>query len=293
MACVQCKDSLPRDEDYVSCGKCTKAYHYDCSGVKKTTWMSKSAKLKSEWACPQCRTKKNRTQSVDEEQESEDPTYLALKKLLEVMFKKQEQAIIERVDTITALVNHIEEKFLNVLDNVKELETKTLSLQNDIQELKTALEMEKQYGRSKNFIITNIPYSEKEDVGQKVSDLLAVMDIQLKKEDITTHRLPSSKKPAPIIVQCTTRAVRDVVVRKARKFRPKVSLINKNQPDVPIFFNDHLTPYFSDLMAKANQIRKNKGYSFIWMNGNRIMVKKGNLFKAIQITSTADLDKIL
>lgn len=209
------------------------------------------------------------------------------------MFKKQEKAILERVDNITVLISQIEERFLKVLDNVNELESKTILLQKDINEIKTELEMEKQYARSKNFVITSIPYSDKEDVSKKVSDLLALLDIQLKKEDITTHRLPSVKKPAPIIVQCTSRAIRDSIVRQARKHKPKVSLISDKHPDIPIFFNDHLTPYFSDLMAKANQIRKKKGYSFIWLNGNKIMVKKGNLARAIQVTSITDLEKIV
>lgn len=293
MACIQCKVDLPSDGDQVICGKCNGNFHYECSGVKKSTWRAKSSKLKSEWECINCRTKKPRTQSVEEEQEPEDPTYQALKKLLEGMFNRQERIIQERMDSINELINQLEERFVNVLDNMKELESKTVTLQRDIEDLKVTLEMEKQYGRSKNFVVTSIPHSEKEDVGEKICDLLSLMDITLRKEDITAHRLPSSKKPAPIIVQCNTRAIRDNIVRKARKCRPKVSLISNIQPDRAIFFNDHLTPYYSELMARTNQIRKTKGYKFVWLNGNKIMVKKDNLTTAIQITKRDDLAKII
>lgn len=293
MACFQCKATLPSDGDYVNCGKCNNCFHYDCSGMKKSTWRSKSEKLKNEWACVNCRIKKPRTQSLEDEQEPDDPTYMALKRFLEAMFKKQERIILERVDNITTLLNQVEDRFLQMADNIKDLESKTNTMKNDIEDLKLTLEMERQYGRSKNFVITGIPHSDKEDVGNKVCELLALLDINLKKEEITSHRLPSSKKPSPIIVQCLTREIRDNIVRKARKCRPKLSLISDSQPDKPIFFNDHLTPYFSDLMARANLSRKNKGYKFIWLNGNKIMVRKDNLTKAIQIVKIEDLSKIV
>lgn len=96
------------------------------------------------------------------------------------------------------------------------------------------------------------------------------------------------------MVQCMSRESRDYIVRKARKFRPKTSLLKRDiHPEKAIYFNDHLTPYFSDLMAKANRARKSRGYKYIWMNGNRIMLKKDNLSKAIQIIKEEDLQYII
>lgn len=294
MSCSVCKDGLPKDGDFVSCGKCDYKMHFECSGIKKSTWKSKTAKAKSDWECNVCK-KKPRIQSVnsDEDTEPDDPIYNALKKFLEGMFERQEQRIVERVNNITTLVTQMEERFMNIIENIKELEKKTTTFQKDLDELRMDIEMEKQYSRSRNFVITNIPITEKEDVEKKVTTLLTKMDIQLEGQSITAHRLPANKQhPAPILVQCMTRSIRDKVVRKARKYRPTVKLISNNHPDKPIFFNDHLTPYYSGLMAKVNQERKNKGYQFVWMNGNRIMVKKDNSSKAVQILKHEDLGKI-
>ncbi|KAG8309000.1 hypothetical protein J6590_096420 [Homalodisca vitripennis] len=101
------------------------------------------------------------------------------------------------------------------------------------------------------------------------------MNINLKKEDIRAHRLPSPRSPAPIIVQCTTRVIRDYV-RKSRKFKPSTSLLINDHPERAIYFNDHLTPYFSDLMKKAKEVKDKVGYKYIWFNGNKIVMKKGN-----------------
>lgn len=291
MSCGQCDKELPEDGEYVTCRKCELSYHYECSGIKKTK--SKNTKAKNEWECGKCRIAKTRNQSVDDDLASDDPIFQTLKKLLENMFKTQEKVITERVDRVMAVVSQLEEKFMGVLDKLRELETKTLSLQDDMEDLKQMLEMEKQYGRSKNFIVTSLPCSDQDDVGNKVISLLEAMKISIKREEITAHKLPSKNSPAPIIVQCMTREKRDYVVRQARKFRPKLSLISDSYTDRAIYFNDHLTPYFSNLMSKATQIKKSKGYKFIWLNGNKIMLKKDNMSKAIQIVKEKDLEKIV
>lgn len=287
---------MPKEGEYVSCSKCDYKYHFDCCGVKKPSGKGKGAKSKIEWDCNTCRIKKPRHQSVNVEEESEpdDPTYIALKKFLESMFDRQEERISEKVNNITVLISQLEERYVNVLENMKELEKATITFRREIEDLKLDFEMEKQYNRSRNFVITNIPSTEREDIGQKVSELLGKMDIHLDSQNITAHRLPSNRQQtAPIIVQCITRSIRDNVVRKARKYRPSIKLISSSHPDKPIFFNDHLTPYFAELMFKVNQIRKNKGYQFVWMNGNKIMVKRDNTSKAIQIVKHEDLSKIV
>lgn len=293
MACNQCENDLPSEGDCVTCGKCNGNYHYDCSGIKKNTWKAKSVKSRNEWECTKCRGKKNRTPSVEDDLEVDDPNIQGLKKFIENLFKRQEKIITDRVESIMVVVNQLEERFTVMLDKTKELEEKTLSLERNIEELKGTLECEKQYARSKNFIVTSIPRSETEDVPEIIVKLLQSMNITIHKEEFTAHRLPSSQNPSPIIVQCNTRATRDNIVRTARKNRPKLSLIFKNHPDRSIYFNDHLTPYFANLMAKSNAIKKSKGYRFVWMNGSKIMLKKDNLSRAIQITTEKDLDKIV
>lgn len=293
MVCNQCNKELPSDGDYLTCSKCNNSYHLECSGLRKTTGKTKS-KSKTEWECINCRPNKSRTLSGDLDLDMEDPTVNSLKRIIEQLFKKQEKTIIDRVDNIMEVVTRLEDKFLGALDKMKEIEEKTVSLEKDIIELKTSLEMEKQYGRSKNFIITSIPQVDKEDVRQTVADLLKSMEIVIKKEEITAHRLPSKNGPASIIVQCSSRETRDLIVRRARKLKPKMSFFRKDAfPDRAVYFNDHLTPYFSDLMAKTNQVRKVKGYKYIWMNGNRIMVRKDNISKAIQVTKQEDIKNII
>lgn len=293
MVCAHCHETLPTDGDYVYCGKCDQSFHFECSGVKKTTWKGKSVKHKNEWECQKCRGKKTRSHSTDEDPHLEEPAFQALKKLIENMFHRQEKIIADRVDNIMAVVTQLEEKFLNNIEMMKQLEEKSIKMEKDIENLKLSIEREKQYSRSRNFVITSIPLTEKEDVKEITVKLLRTMDIDINKGEFTAHRLPSKKSPSPIIVQCNNRDTRDSIVRRARKHRPKLSLISTAQPDRNIYFNDHITPYFSSLMAKANEIKTNKGYRYIWMNGDKIMVRKDNMSKAIQVIKHDDLALII
>lgn len=296
MVCDTCKKSLPEDGEHATCGKCKLHLHFNCAGIQKSVWKVKSIKKKAEWECMKCRATgvKTRTSSIDfdDDSDNDDPTYLALKKLLTKMFKRQEDTIAQRVDNIINMVGKIEETITGLMNKVQEIEENAYETRKELEDLRMELESEKQYGRSRNFIVTSIPQSEKEDVPEKIVELVKTMDINMKKEEITAHRLPSPRSPAPIIVQCTTRAIRDNIVHKARKFRPNTSLITNNQPERAIYFNDHLTPYFSDLMKKTKELKDRLGFRFVWLNGNRIMLKKDHQSRAFKIQTVSDLDKI-
>lgn len=296
MDCEICAKSLPTDGDYPTCGRCKTGMHSHCAGLQRSTWKGKSLKKRSEWECVKCRPPvgKSRTGSVDQDEEGEvdEPTFLALKKLLETMFKKQEDAIIGRVNNIVTLVSKLEDTINKLIDRVQIVENNASELRKEIEDIRLDLECEKQYGRSKNFIVTSIPFTANEDVPDKIIGLLKEMNIELKKEEITAHRLPSPRSPAPIVVQCTTRATRDSVVRRSRKLKPTTSLISNNLPQRAIFFNDHMTPYFSELMRRAKEAKDKCGFKYIWLNGNRIMMKKNNESKAIKIVRVQDIDKV-
>lgn len=55
--CNQCSQSLPPENDYVSCGGCKNGYHYACSGVRETVWRKYTAESKQGWRCVICKTK--------------------------------------------------------------------------------------------------------------------------------------------------------------------------------------------------------------------------------------------
>lgn len=295
MQCSGCMTELPKDGDHVTCSSCKNSYHYQCSGLQKSKWKAKTQKKKEEWECINCKSSGRTLSQSAEEEATEDLTYNSIKDLLETMFSKQEKVFSERLDKITGVLTELEGRMDSVMDKVIKLEEEGKHLRKELDELKLSMELEKQYGRSKNLIITSIPEHKGEDLYKTVTDMLKKMDISLARSEFTAHRLPSRNKPANIILQCCTRATRDNIVNKARKMKPKVSTLGLGggEVDRSVFFNDHLTPYFVGLMSKARQLKISKGYKYLWLNGSRIMMRKNEQSKSVQIIKESDLEKVL
>ncbi|KAG8294527.1 hypothetical protein J6590_018124 [Homalodisca vitripennis] len=294
MSCSKCSIDLSKDSaDYVTCGKCKTDIHFRCAGLSRTTWKAKSLKEKQEWECDNCRASRSGKASLGlVEEEPDDPSFLALKNFIQKMFEKQEKIITERVDRVMALIAEFEQNFKKVFDDLSSLEEKTNSMQNEIEDLRTSLECERQYNRSKNVIITSVPQIEREDVGEIVIKLLKKMDFDIKKEEFTAHRLPGKNGQAPIILQCSTRGTRDNIVRLARKIKPRLSMLSRVDQDKAIYFNDHLTPYFANMMIEAKRVKAENGFKYLWLNGNRIMMRKDHTSTAFKIEKLSDLKKI-
>lgn len=293
MACSKCKNDLPRNGDFVTCGNCKNQYHYECSNISATTWKAKSQSKKANWKCVSCRNQnKNETTSpkTSEPKPPEDPSFIALKKILEEMFQKQEKLLTNKIAALQETINQFQSSMDSILGQVKTLEENNKAMSLEIEDLKTTLEAEKQYARSKNFVIAGIPQKKDENVKEDICRLLAKMNLQVKQEELTIHRLPDKDGNSPVFVQCYSRETRDKIVRHARKLKPNLKLLDNSKSDKPIYFNDHLTPYYVKLMIKAKAFVRDRKFKYIWLDGNKIMIKKGDKDKPFKIQKDSDFD---
>ncbi|KAI5729330.1 hypothetical protein M8J76_001437 [Diaphorina citri] len=55
MDCGECKLPLPTDGDAAVCGKCDNGYHFDCTTVSKSSWMSMGPTRQTAWRCLPCK----------------------------------------------------------------------------------------------------------------------------------------------------------------------------------------------------------------------------------------------
>ncbi|KAG8237755.1 hypothetical protein J437_LFUL014298 [Ladona fulva] len=53
--CKKCKQTLPKDGQYITCSGSEESLHFSCAGVAEATWRNKSLKKKEEWRCIECR----------------------------------------------------------------------------------------------------------------------------------------------------------------------------------------------------------------------------------------------
>lgn len=295
MSCSNCNSNLPKEGDFVTCKHCDGNYHFgDCAGLSKSTWKAKSTHKRNDWKCSKCRKNGNNTKDDTNQQYPNDPNFQALKTMLEKMFANAEKNITDRIDKLSNIISDVQTQLKAITNQVKEIESTTTTLQAEINSLKVTVESEKQYNRSKNFIISGIPVQKNENIKTEVCKLMTAMRIDIKQEELTVHRLPSKTEEQPIIVQCYSRGTRDLMVRTARKYRPSLALLSPTAKDKdrPIYFNDHLTPYFGTLMIKAKALKIEKNFKFVWLDGNKIMMKKDENTRAFKISCDEDFDRI-
>ena len=60
-----------------------------------------------------------------------------------------------------------------------------------------------------------------------------------------------------------------------------------------MYINENLSGYLNALRGKANALRKEKDYQFIWIKNGNILVRKKEGSSTINIQTTADLNKII
>ncbi|KAG8240732.1 hypothetical protein J6590_103101 [Homalodisca vitripennis] len=109
------------------------------------------------------------------------------------------------------------------------------------------------------------------------------------------HRLKyktDSTKPAGIVVRFVRRIDKKALMQKKREERDFSTRHLGMAMDMPVFINESLTRTRRIIFAKARELKKNKGFKFLWQRGGNIFLRKCEEDDAIAITYQADFDKL-
>lgn len=93
------------------------------------------------------------------------------------------------------------------------------------------------------------------------------------------------KNARPILIKFHNHSHRDEV------FSNRFNL--KKSEGQALYLNENLPPHLRMLRGKANMMRKNKGYKFLWMKYGNIFVRKNEGSTVISIKKMSDLEKIV
>ena len=98
------------------------------------------------------------------------------------------------------------------------------------------------------------------------------------------------KKSRPILVKFKENKTRNFVYRNKRKLR---SVGQDSSESNRIFINKNLCKESKALFRKANELKKEKNYRFIWTSYGKILLKKKKNDKTICIKCTNDLSLVI
>lgn len=167
-------------------------------------------------------------------------------------------------------------------------------LYNQLSETRKELIELKQYSRRSNIEIKGVPLSPTEsldgiivNVGEKLRTKIASQDID------AIHRVPTKDKTkSNIIVRFFAHSVRDGVLQAAKKQRLNAAALGFPTNE-PIYINEHLCVENKIFLGKALQLKREKSWKYTWTSRGRILMRKTENSKVIQITCDDDLVQIV
>jgi hypothetical protein len=182
---------------------------------------------------------------------------------------KSVEFLSQKYDQLLTQAQSSNAKILDLTFTIQNQKKEISDIQKTIQRSTKEQEDLAQYMRRDCIEITGVqptPENTCEDIIDSVAEL---MDLQIKKEDISTaHPLPTHKGPPKIIVKFTRRDIRNQFYNNRRKLAGKK--IDKNY----VYISESLTPSRKKLFGKVNNIKKTLRWKYIWTNNGKIYLKQ-------------------
>jgi len=294
--CVVCNEELPPEHTVCASKGCL--LHFHCAGIKEATWRKTK---QQEWKCPECRKVTNNnnpvtpaemrqfmanvTEKVNRIDELKS-TFDALERSVTFMSEKYEQTLME-LNAYKTKMDEVEKK-VEVLEKVKE------EKDNIIHDLSLRMREAEQYARKCNIEIVGIPEQRNEDLKAIMANIASALNVAHSAGDIdVVHRVPShshGNAPPKIIAQFSSRSKRDEWMDKKRQVPPIIaSDVCNSTSTQKVFLNTHLCKEWKDLLWKAKQSGRAKGYNFFRYQNGKIIAKKSREDKdGIYILSESD-----
>ena len=93
-----------------------------------------------------------------------------------------------------------------------------------------------------------------------------------------------SEKPRRILIQFEQKEQRDKVLKNKT---------NLKKLEGPLYLNENLPRHLSILRGKANNLRKQHNYKYLWMKNGVILLRKNDFSEVLTIRLPSDLSKII
>lgn len=169
-----------------------------------------------------------------------------------------------------------------------------LDLKQELSETRKELIELKQYSRRSNIEIKGIPLTPTESLDELITNIGAKLHTKITSQDIDAiHRVPSKDKAKPnIIVRFISQSVRDRVLQAAKKLRLTTAAIGFTVNE-PVYINEHLCMENKILLGKALQLKREKKWKFTWTSRGKVLMRKADNSKVVQITCDNDFAQIV
>lgn len=216
---------------------------------------------------------------------------------LEVQFNASFEFAHSKIDDQKKLIEEQSKKLDECLKIIESLSQENIDLKEKISKLETRIEEVEQYTRANSVEIFGVPEVKGEDVYEIVKKVGVSLDMTITREQIDVcHRLGKpreSQRPAGIIVKFVRREDKLNMIAK-RKVKRNLSTqhLGFQQPAEPVYINENLSPERRKLYAAAREAKKTQGYTYLWTQNGRILMRKEQGAAVVRISTMNDLQKL-
>lgn len=187
---------------------------------------------------------------------------------------------------------------------IEKLQSENSNLHSTIRDLSTRLTLVEQHQRENNVEINGVPEYRNENLANCLMQLCKTVDAQVTDSDImqvtrVAKMNKEDKRPRMIVAKLRSPRLRDMLLAAVHNFNKKnrddklgshhLGLAGKN---TPVFVAEHLTPTNKSLHAAARKKAKEMSYTFVWVRGGRVYVRKDETSQALLIRNMDSIKMI-
>ena len=202
-------------------------------------------------------------------------------------YKKSNDEVLKKLDEIQKQNSLLMEKNQQLEKKLNDEITERINMEERLYSILNPIEMEK---RSNLLELHGIEEKDGENCNAMVKEVLK--KITPKSLDVVDcfrigykYKRSGEKNSRPMLIKFATKE-QSLTAYASRNNLRKIE-------DQKLYLNQNLPPYLRMLRGKANSLRKEKSYKFIWIRNGIILLRKNEESNVISIQTLNDLNKIV
>ncbi|XP_046666658.1 uncharacterized protein LOC124358401 [Homalodisca vitripennis] len=252
------------------------------------------------WRCDPCAQTRRKSMVLESKTSVSYDDVLKLVTEIKDDFKRVEtslggslNACHEEIAQIKDLVNKQREELTAWAKIAEDLRSENASLRRQVSSLEARMDEAEQYSRRNTLEIHGIPVEKGENVVSLVKMVGRALDYPVEDGMIDAcHRLRTrdgSGKPPGIVVKMVRRLDAEGLLQKRRVKRNLNThdLGHTSRPADVVYVNESLAPGRRKLLNAARQVKKDKAYTYLWIRGGKILMRK-NAGDRVKVVTTMD-----
>ncbi|XP_039295346.1 uncharacterized protein LOC120353910 [Nilaparvata lugens] len=284
--CNVCLKSLKNVKVKVLCSDCNKSFHGKCVNLSAddVNYLSDQGDV---WRCTPCSQLRRKINELKEDV-----------KRVETSPGTSLNSCHEELAETKKIVQDQKEEITKLVETINELRGENNGLRKQIADLQLRVDEAEQYSRRNTIEIHGVPVQKGENVVTIVKDIGRSLGFPVNDSMIDAcHRLRSkvgSGRHPGIIVRMVRRLDAEELLQKRRVKRNfnthDIGLTAK--PAEPVYLNECLSPARHTLFSAARKVKNEKNYSYLWVRGGKIFLRKEQGLSVITVTKMEDLEKL-